>query len=496
MADVSRHLLAIDQGTSSTKCLLVDEAGRIVASGAAPLVEHHPRPGWVEQDAEALWESVRGAVAGCLAGQDAATVAGVGLSSQRESCVIWDRRTGVALTPVLSWQDQRTAALCDRLHQAGHGALVRARSGLPLDPMFTAAKARWLLDALPDGQARAERGEVCIGTVDAFVLSRFGGEAVIEAGNASRTQLLDTRSAQWDADLLDLFAIPAAALPRVVSSLGPFPKVRGLSPIVDGTPVLAVMGDSHAALFGHGAFLPGGVKATYGTGSSVMGLIDDVTRLDPSLCLTIAWALDRPVHAAEGNIRATGATLRWLSDLLGIEPAELAGLAAGADNDGVAIIPGFNGLGAPWWDAEAVGLIAGLTLSTTRRSLARAALESIPHQIVDVLEAVDRSIGRVTELHVDGGPSRNDLLVQVQADLAARPVVRSETAELSALGVAHLAGIAAGFWSFETLAAMAREGTRFVPRDDSAGRDAARRQWANALARARLRPGAPAPGEQ
>lgn len=481
-------LLAIDQGTSSTKCLLVDGAGQVVANGSASLGESHPAPGWVDQDPDELWASVRGAVADCLDGQDAKSVVGIAISSQRESCVIWDRGTGAALTPMLSWQDQRTTSLCDRIRDGGDASLVRDRSGLPLDPMFSAAKARWLLDELPGGQQRADRGEICIGTVDAWLLSRFGGEAVIEAGNASRTQLLNTRAAAWDSDLLDLFGIPEAALPRVVPSIGPFPTVRDLAPLPDGVPVLAVMGDSHAALFGHGAFKPGDIKATYGTGSSVMGLIDDVSRLDPGLCLTIAWSIDQPAFAAEGNIRATGATLRWLADVFGISSAELADLAATADSHGVSLVPAFNGLGAPWWDTDAVGLLDGLTLATSKPTIARAALESIPQQITDVLEAIDRSVGRVRELFVDGGPTRNDMLMQIQADLAGRRVVRSETAELSALGVAHLAGLRAGLWSWKQLAGFNRDGTTFAPQASDDARHTARTHWGAAVARARYRP--------
>lgn len=482
------HLLAIDQGTSSTKCLLVDAAGRVTASGSAPLGERHPAPGWVDQNADELWGSVRSAVAACLDGHDPKSVAGVAISSQRESCVIWDRRSGAALTPMLSWQDQRTTALCDRIRAGGDGALVRDRSGLPLDPMFSAAKARWLLDELPGGQERARDGEICIGTVDAWLLSRFGGEVVIEAGNASRTQLLNTRAAVWDSDLLDVFGVPQAALPRVVPSIGPFPAIRDLAPLADGVPVLAVMGDSHAALFGHGAFSPGDIKATYGTGSSVMGLIDDVGRLDPGLCLTIAWSIDRPAFAAEGNIRATGATLRWLANIFGISSAELADLAATADSHGVSLVPAFNGLGAPWWDTDAVGLLDGLTLATSKPTIARAALESIPQQITDVLEAIDRSVGRVRELFVDGGPTRNDILMQIQADLAGRPVVRSEMAEMSALGVAHLAGLRAGLWSWKQLAGFGRDGTTFAPKATDDARQAARGHWGAAVARARFRP--------
>ena len=255
----------------------------------------------MQQDAEEIWASVRRVVSDALDLETAKRVVSLGLSTQRESCVIWDRRTGEALTPVLSWQDQRTEAICAALRAAGHGAMIRRRSGLPLDPMFSAAKARWLLDRLPQGRARAKAGEICLGTIDAFLLSRFGGEAVVEAGNASRTQLFDVVVGKWDDDLLTIFDVPLASLPRVVASNGPFPKARGLAPLADGTPIGAVLADSHSALFAHGAFAPGPVKATQGTGSSIMGLVDRAAVRDgdagaPGVCLTFCVAAG-PVDA-------------------------------------------------------------------------------------------------------------------------------------------------------------------------------------------------------
>jgi len=476
-------ILAIDQGTSSTKCLLVDRQGAVVARGSAPLGERHPAPGWVEQDALEIWASVKAAVRACLDGRDPRAVEAVGISNQREAVVAWDAATGAPLGPLLSWQDQRTAADCDALRDAGHDALIRDRSGLPLDPMFSAAKARWLLDRLDPERRRARAGAIRLGTVDSWLLSRFGGEHVVEAGNASRTQLLDVRRADWDPDLLSLFGVPREALPRVVASTGPFPATRGLAPLPDGIPVLAVMGDSHSALFAHGAFAPGPVKATYGTGSSIMGLIPAPQDLANGLCLTIAWSLGAPAFAAEANIRATGATLRWMADLLGVETGALAELGERSTSDGVVVVPAFTGLGAPWWDRDAVGLVTGCTLGTGKAQLARAALESIPQQICDVLDALDRSVGRVSAIHADGGPTRNGTLMQLQADLAGRPVLASRTAELSAMGVAHLAGLQAGAWTQAGLAALARPHEEFTPRPmDVAGE---RRRWAAALARAR-----------
>jgi glycerol kinase len=484
-------ILAIDNGTSSTKCLLVDDRGQVVGRGQAPVSLATPEPGWVEQDANEIWESVRRAAAEALDPATARRVVSIGLSTQRESCVIWDRRSGEALTPVLSWQDQRTESVCAALRAAGHGGVIRRKSGLPLDPMFSAAKARWLLDRLPSGQARARAAEACIGTIDSFILSRFGGEAMVEAGNASRTQLFDVVNARWDEELLSIFDVPIAAMPRVVASTGPFPAAKGLAPLPDGVPVGAVMADSHSALFAHGAFAPGPVKATHGTGSSVMGLVDRKAVRDgdagaPGVCLTLAWQIDAPTLAFEGNIRSAGSTLIWAAELLGVDTAELARLAAtAADSRGVYLVPAFGGLGAPWWDASAVGLVSGVTFGVTRAPLARAALDSIAHQIADVLDAVRASGAPVDRLLVDGGPTRNDQLMQFEADMVGVPVERTDVAELSAMGVAHLSGVSAGIFSLDGLRRMERGGQAFKPSRAPEDRRREREGWSNAVARSR-----------
>jgi glycerol kinase len=462
------HILAIDQGTSATKAVLVDASGAIVARGSAPVPLLTPRPGWVEQDANAIWASVQAAVADCVTDQ---RVAAVGLSTQRESLLLWDRATGEPLGPMLSWQDQRTVADCARLRD--HDEHVRAISGLPLDPMFSATKARWLLDAYG-------REGVCLGTVDSFLAFKLGGGHVIEAGNAARTQLLDVRTRDWSPELLELFGIPREVLPDVVSSTGPFPATRGLAPVPDGTPVCAVMGDSHAALFAHAGWRPGQVKATYGTGSSIMCLGDPATHTN--LCLTIAWDLFGEVaHAFEGNIRSTGATLTWLAQLLNTTPAELAAQAAG-DAGGVHLVPAFGGLAAPWWDDEAVGLISGLTFATRLPQLARAALESIAFQVEDTVAAIETP---VDTLLADGSPTANRTLMQLQADTSGRAVARSLTAELSGLGVAHLAGRVAGLWTQAQLEALDRPRELYVPREAPGARQARVAAWHAAVARAR-----------
>jgi glycerol kinase len=486
-------ILAIDQGTSSTKCLVVDGGGVVVGRGQASVSIVTPQPGWVEQDAEEIWNSVRRAVETALDSAAARKVASIGLSTQRESCVIWDRRTGAPLSPVLSWQDQRTEPVCADLRRRGFGRAVRRRSGLPLDPMFSAAKARWLLDRLPSGQAKAKAGDLCVGTIDAFLLSRFGGEPVIEAGNASRTQLFDVVSAQWDEQLLEIFDIPMVALPRVVASIGPFPAARGITASLDGVPVGAVLADSHSALFAHGAFAPGPVKATHGTGSSVMGLVDRTQVHDgdtgaPGVCLTLAWQIDAPMLAFEGNIRSAGSTLIWAAELLGVTTQELADLAATmADARGVHLVPAFGGLGAPWWDASAVATATGFTFGITRAPFARAALDSIAHQIADVLDAVRACGAPVDRLLVDGGPTRNDQLMQFEADMVGVPVERTSVAELSAMGVAHLAGVSAGLFTLEGLSRMDRGAQGFTPRLTDAARAEERHGWTRAVARARGR---------
>ena len=475
-------VLAIDQGTSATKCILVNAGGQVAARASCPVAEATPRPGWVEQDAEEIWRSVQAAVRDCLAGQDPRAVTAVALSSQRESLVLWDRRTGAPLAPLISWQDQRTTADCDALRSEAVEAMVRERSGLPLDPMFSAAKARWLLDRHDPDRALTRAGRLCLGTVDSWLVSRFSGAHRIELGSAARTQLLDVRRACWDDDLLDLFGIPRAALPELTASSGPWPAAAGLAPLPDGVPLHAVMGDSHAALFAHGARGPGQVKATYGTGSSVMGLIAAPETLGTGLCLTIAWQAPGIAYAAEGNIRSAGSALRWLADLLGMSPADLGALGADAASGGVVLVPAFTGLGAPWWDDHASALIANLRLGTSRAQLARAALESMAHQVADVVAA----LGEIEALHVDGGPTRNAALVQLQADLLGRPVRRAEDTELSALGVAHMAGISAGLWSQQECLALPRAQRRFEPTMPQAERRAARATWHAALARARL----------
>ena len=481
-------ILAIDQGTSATKTVLVNRAGDVVARGTAAVGMHHPHRGWVEQSPTEIWHSLHTSARDCLKGADPRQVIGLGLSTQRESVLLWDRRTGQARSPLISWQDQRTAAICGQY--AAAAAAIRRGSGLPLDPMFSATKARWLLDHFDPDRTRASRGDLCLGTVDAWLMYRLTGEHQIEVGNAARTQLMDIETCQWSAELLNLFGVPAPSLPRITGSAGPFAPRRGSEGLLPASvPVLSVMGDSHAALFGHAGWRDGLVKASYGTGSSVMATSSRRAGQSSGLCDTIAWQIGaEPVRAVEGNIRASGATLAWLAELTSAAPAVLASLAANATADGVHLVPGFNGLGAPWWDSATTGLLTGLTLGTRLENVARAALESIAFQVNDLLIAIRGIAGEVGVLCVDGGAAANSSLMQLQADLSGTSVLRPKSADLSALGAAHLAGLAAGLWSPEDLDALPRPREEFRPATSAGWRAEELAGWRAAVQRTRYHP--------
>jgi glycerol kinase len=485
-------ILAVDQGTTNTKAVLVDRAGSVRARAWRPLSIAFPRPGWVEQDARALWCSVAEAAGECLALAGDVEVAAVGISNQRESVVVWDRHTGEPAAPCVVWQCRRTAEFCDGLRSRGLDEAIRDRSGLPLDPLFSASKIRWLLAHIPDGAARAAAGDLCAGTVDSWILWNLTGGVVhaTDASNASRTQLLNLRQAAWDAELLRTFEVPEACLPEVRSSTGVFGSTACGGPLPAGVPVAALVGDSHAALFGHAAFTAGAVKATYGTGSSLMTPLDRLVPSGHGLATTVAWAEPGRIrYALEGNITNTGGAVQWLAGFLGLAGAEeAAALAASVpDSGGVYLVPAFAGLGAPHWDAGARGLVCGLTRGTSPAHVARAAIEAIAYQICDVFEAMRQDAAiPLPALYADGGASRNNLLMQFQADILGCPVIRSASADLSAIGAAWLAGLAVGYWkSLEELERLPRATTRFEPVMPGARRDESTRGWLDALARSR-----------
>lgn len=480
-------VLALDQGTTNAKALLVDCAtGAVLAAGSRPVGIAFPRPSWVEQDAAQLRDATLAAAAECLAARPDVAVAGISISSQRESVVCWDRRTGAPLGPVLGWQDARTADWCARLgrDRPEAAALVRERTGLSLDPMYSAPKMRAALDAAL--AAGATPGDVALGTVDAWLVASLTGEHLTELGNASRTLLLDLDTCAWDPELLDLFGVPAGALPAPRGSDAGFGRTRAGGPLPAGVPVVAVLADSHAAMLQQGCTVPGTGKATFGTGSSVMSPTATHKGAPAGITTTLAWHVGGvPTYAREGNIVASGSALDWMAATLGAGEgtpggAFLSELAATVpDAGGVAFVPAFSGLGAPYWDRAATGVLTGVTAGTTRAHLARAAIEAVAHQVADVVDAVEADgQARIEVLRADGGATRSALLMQTQADLAGRPVQVGDAPEASALGAATLARRTLGH---PADAAGVQQTYQPGPVDPGP----ARRSWARAIARSR-----------
>jgi glycerol kinase len=439
-------ILAIDQGTTNSKAALLSATGRLISSGTARVGISSPRPGWVEQDAARIWTSVLEAMAACLASAPDAEIQGVALSTQRESVVGWQASTGMPLGPVIGWQDRRTTTWCTQALSEQDGQLVIRRTGLRIDPMFSAPKMRWLLDNRPPDVPLAD---VRLGTVDSWLVWQLTGGAahLSEAGNASRTLLYDITELNWNGELLDIFGVPAATLPATVASDHGFGTTSGVPLVPDGTPIAAVMADSHAALFGQGCTDVGMAKATYGTGSSVMAPVADLSAGDERIPVTLAWVIDgSPTYALEGNILFSGATLAWAADLLTDgRVVDLVALAdTVSDSGGVTLVPAFAGLGAPHWDRNAQALISGMTEGTGRAHLARAAVDAIAHQICDIVDVIeDRSVP-LQVFRADGGATSSALVMQTQADLLGREVEASDVAEVSALGAAKLAWQALG----------------------------------------------------
>jgi len=481
-------ILAIDQGTTNTKVLLVGPEGRVLAQGSASASPTFPRPAWVEQDAMALWESVLRAMEACLADAGGPVPIAVAITNQRESALLWERATGAPLGPVVSWQCRRSGEFCQQLRRDGLEPFLFERTGLTIDPLFSGSKARWLLDQLPDGRERAEAGELCFGTVDSWLLWHLTGgrEHRCDVTNASRTQLFNLHTLQWDDELLAVFGLPRALLPEVLPSSAHYGETVALGALPAGIPVASMIGDSHAALFGQGGHHPGSIKATYGTGSSLMMPMARPVISQRGLSTTVAWGTDRVTYALEGNIAATGAAVQWVADLLGLDDfGRIAELALEVDDsDGVVLVPAFVGLGAPHWRQEARGILTGLTRGAGAAHVARAALESIAFQVGDVFTAMAAEAGApLAQLLADGGASRNDWLLQFQADLLGTRVVRDDAGEVSALGAAHLAGLAVGVWASEAdLAALPCATTTFEPRMAAEERARRRDGWQRAVA--------------
>ncbi len=490
-----KHVLALDQGTTSSRAIVFGEDGSVRAQAQQEFRQIFPHPGWVEHDPEDIWESQLsvGRRALAQAGLKAADIAAIGIANQRETTLVWDRKTGHPVHNAIVWQDRRTADACAGLKRRGKTNLVRSKSGLVLDPYFSATKIAWLLDGIPGLRLHAERGELAFGTVDSWLAWKLSGGAlhITDVTNASRTMLYDIHTGDWDDKLLALFGVPRAMLPRVL----PSSQVYGESAkeiFGAAIPIAGIGGDQQAALFGQACHFAGMAKNTYGTGCFM--LLNTGAKAVPSkhglLTTRCAQRGPKAQYALEGGVFVAGAVVQWLRDGLGFirSSAEIEALAASVeDAGGVYLVPAFAGLGAPHWDAYARGTMLGLTRGTTRAHIARAALEAIAYQSAEVLHAMQKDAGiRLKELRVDGGAAANDMLMQFQADLLGVPVLRPKVLETTALGAAYLAGLATGVW--KDIAAIARQwavGRRFEPGMSRSEAGERMTGWARALRRSK-----------
>jgi glycerol kinase len=482
-------LLAIDQGTTGTTCLVFDSDARVVGRGYREFEQHFPKPGWVEHDAREIWD-VSLAVAGealADAGTAPADLAAIGITNQRETVVAWDRASGEPLHRAIVWQDRRTAFRCDELKAEGREELIRERTGLVIDPYFSGTKIEWLIENVDGLADRCARGRAVIGTIDSWLLFKLTGRAVTDYSNASRTLLLDIRKLRWDEDLCELFGVPERGLPELATSAEVYGETDPDAFFGARVPVAGIAGDQQAALFGQACHVPGLAKNTYGTGSFVLlNAGPEPPRPSEGLLTTVAWGLpERTDYTLEASIFVTGAAIQWLRDGLGIiasagESEEMArSLSA---NDGVYFVPALTGLGAPHWDPYARGTIVGLTRGTRREHLARAALEAIAYQTVDAVQAMENACGeQLEELRADGGAVANRWLMQFQADVLGRHVVVPEVAETTALGAAYLAGLATGCWTLDEVALKWRESARYRPEMSQAEREQLLEGWRRAL---------------
>jgi glycerol kinase len=491
MTEPRSLVMALDQGTTSSRAIVFDASGAVVAQAQAEFPQAYPAPGWVEHDPEAIWTTTLDTARAALMRAEArgGRVVAIGVTNQRETTLIWERATGKAIHPAIVWQDRRTAPLCRKLREAGHEALVQAKTGLVLDPYFSASKAAWILDHVEGARSRAQAGELAFGTVDSFLIWRLTGGQVhaTDATNASRTSLYDICADAWDDALLGLFRVPREVLPEVKDCAADYgatlPDLFG-RPI----PILGAAGDQQAAAIGQGCFAAGDIKSTYGTGCFVLVNTGQTPVFSKNrLLTTIAYRLaGRTSYALEGSIFVAGAAVQWLRDGLGVikDAAETEALARGAQESGVYLVPAFTGLGAPWWDPDARGALFGLTRATGPADLARAALEAACYQTRDLLAAAAEDGVALGQLKIDGGMIANDWLVQRLADLVDLTVCRPSVLETTAMGAAYLAGSRAGVYPDQaTFAAQERGFTRFAPGMDRAERARRLAGWDDAVKR-------------
>ncbi len=489
------YILALDQGTTSSRALLFDASGTIAGVAQEEFQQHYPKPGWVEHDPEEIW-STQLAVARQVLSEAKITardIAAIGITNQRETTVVWDRATGKPIHNAIVWQDRRTASQCDALRNAGNAEMIQDKTGLVLDAYFSGTKVTWILDTVPGARVRAEAGELAFGTIDTWLIWNLTGGTrhVTDASNASRTLLFNIHEGDWDDELLALLKVPRSLLPEVVDSSGVCGETE--SALLGGPiPIAGIAGDQQAALFGQQCTAPGMVKNTYGTGCFM--LMHTGTEAVPSknnLLTTVAWRIDGKLdYALEGSVFIAGAVVQWLRDEMGLikDAAEVETLARTVpDNGGIYLVPAFAGLGAPHWDQYARGTVVGITRGTNKGHFARAALEGIAYQVVDVLKAMEADAGTaITELRVDGGATANDLLMQFQSDMLDVPIARPTVLETTALGAAFLAGLGVGFWpDRDALASQWNMERRFSPAMTTETRDQHYAGWKKALERAR-----------
>lgn len=499
MVSSASLVIAIDQGTTSCRALAFNVRGEVVAVAQREFPQYYPQPGWVEHDALEIWQTQRQVLSELTGrlqalGYDRTAIKSVGITNQRETSLIWNKRDGKPIAKAIVWQDRRTSDYCRKLAPA-YQAMVKARTGLSLDPYFSATKLRWLLTEVNGAAEAMSKGELAFGTMDSWLVWQLShGQAhVTDYSNASRTMLLNIHSLAWDDELLALFDIPESILPRLVDSSGFIGECAGGIDELNwlkGVPIGGIVGDQQGASFGQACYKPGTIKNTYGTGCFLL-CQTGARAIDSSagLLTTLAWKYgDMPAqYALEGSVFAGGATIQWLRDGLGIiqKASDSESLAQSVkDNGGVTLVPAFAGLGAPYWQPEARGLICGLTRGTQKGHLARAALESIAHQVTDLVESLRAEVtGGVSEMRVDGGASTNDFLMQLQADLADIVLLRPKVTETTAFGAAALAGLASGVWHENTLQQIWQLDRRFEPKMTTSGRQTARLQWQEAIAR-------------
>lgn len=490
-----KTILALDQGTTSSRAILFAHDGSIVGVSQREFEQHYPQPGWVEHDANEIWQTQLEVSREVLQQNNlsAADVQAIGITNQRETTLVWDRKTGEPIHHAIVWQDRRTAGECDKIREAGHADLVQRKTGLVIDAYFCATKIRWLLDNVPGARERAEAGELAFGTIDSWLFWKLtnGRVHATDVTNASRTMLLDIASCQWDDELLELFGIPKSLLPEVCPSSHLYGET---DPSLFGAPIAlgGAAGDQQSALFGQNCTQPGMAKNTYGTGCfMLMNIGDEPAPSKSRLLTTVACSSgDKREYAYEGSIFIAGAIVQWLRDGLGIinSSEEVEALAASVpDSEGVYLVPAFAGLGAPHWDSYARGTLIGMTRGTTKAHIARAALEGIAFQVADVLDAMKKDSGVcIEELRVDGGAAANDLLMQFQADIIGVKVVRPKIIETTAAGAAYVAGLSSGFWKGnEEIAKIWQTDRVFVPQMPKAEAKRRRARWAEALERSK-----------